>query len=211
MALIHKATLTPTKLELLAEWLPGRAWYEGKPGAEVTRVASYRFDDPAGEVGIETMLVGDGGGTVYQVPLTYRGAPLDGAESFLVGTMEHSVLGRRWAYDAVGDPVYVQELAKVALTGAGLAEEFVEVDGELVRREPSMTVAVTPSGGVPAVGAIRRIVDEDPTLIITDGVELAVVRRLTPVAAPAGAVLTGTWPGQPAPLLLAHAAPSADS
>jgi hypothetical protein len=211
MALIHKATLTPTKLELLAEWLPGRAWYEGKPGAEVTRVASYRFDDPAGEVGIETMLVGDGGGTVYQVPLTYRGAPLDGAESFLVGPKEHTVLGRRWAYDAVGDPVYVQELAKVVATGAGLAEEFVEVDGELVRREPSMTVAVTPSGGVPAVGAIRRIVDEDPTLNITDGVELAVVRRLTPVAAPAGAVLTGTWPGQPAPLLLAHAAPGADS
>jgi len=33
------------------------------------------------------------------VPLTYRGAPLDGAEDALVGTTEHGVLGRRWVYD----------------------------------------------------------------------------------------------------------------
>ncbi|MCW6011189.1 hypothetical protein K1W54_42610 [Micromonospora sp. CPCC 205371] len=209
MALIHKATLRPTKLELLAEWLPSRRWYEGKAGAELTRVAGYRFDDPEGEVGIETLLVGDGSELVYQVPLTYRGAPLDGAESFLVGTMEHSVLGNRWMYDATGDPVYAPLLARIVFTGVGHAEELQDVDGQLIRREPSMAVAGsgTPSSDVPAVGSIRRVVDEDPTLIMTDGVELAVVRRLAPLAVPEGAALTGTWPGQPDPLLLAYAVP----
>lgn len=207
MALIHKATLKPTKLELLAAWLPGRDWYEGKPGAEVVRVAAYRFDDPAGEVGIETLLVREGDGPVYQVPLTYRGAPLDGAEAYLVGTMEHSVLGSRWAYDATGDPVYVAELAKMVYTGAGLAEEYVEVDGRLERREPSMAVTSTASGAAPPVGALRRVVGADPTLIVTEGAELAVVRRLAAGAAPEGAALTGTWPGQPDPLLLAYASP----
>ena len=27
MAIIHKTTLTPSKLELLAEWLPAQPWY----------------------------------------------------------------------------------------------------------------------------------------------------------------------------------------
>lgn len=50
------ATLVPTKLELLAAWLPGQAWFAGD-AADLKRVASYRFADPDGEVGIETLLV----------------------------------------------------------------------------------------------------------------------------------------------------------
>ena len=93
MALLHRAELRPTKLDLLAAWLPSRRWFHGPAGADIVRVAGFRFDDPAGEVGIETILVRLGDG-VHQVPLTYRGAPLDGADDFLVGTTEHSVLGR---------------------------------------------------------------------------------------------------------------------
>ncbi len=100
MAMLHQATLTPTKAELIAAWLPGQPWFAGDAGA-VRLVGAYRFDDPAGEVGIESHLV-EVGGRTFHVPLTYRGAPLDGAEAFLVGTMEHSVLGRRWVYDAWG-------------------------------------------------------------------------------------------------------------
>ncbi|MEE3920756.1 hypothetical protein V2I01_28660 [Micromonospora sp. BRA006-A] len=37
--------------------MPGRQWFAGEAGAPVSRVAAYRFDDPAGEVGIETLLV----------------------------------------------------------------------------------------------------------------------------------------------------------
>ena len=72
---IHDAILTPTKLELLAAWLPAQPWFEGKAD-DLTKVASFRFVDPEGEVGIETILVASAGVT-YQVPVTYRGEPLD--------------------------------------------------------------------------------------------------------------------------------------
>lgn len=203
MALIHQATLRPTKLELLAEWLPGRGWYAGPAGA-VTRVATFRFDDPAGEVGIETMLVRVGDGPICQVPLTYRAGPLDGGDEWLLGTSEHSVLGKRWIYDGTGDPVYAAALASAILGNTGQAEQFTKVDGGLERREPTMAISSSATGTeVPAVGAVRRVVDGDPTLITTDTVELTVHRRLG--TGPAGAALTGTWPGQATPVPLATA------
>src|SRR5438270_5818036 len=100
MALIYKATLNPSKLSLLAAWLPGRPWFPGD--TDVQQLGAYRFDDPAGEVGIESFLLQTGDGSVVHVPLTYRGAPLAQAEEFLVGTTEHSVLGTRWVYDGCG-------------------------------------------------------------------------------------------------------------
>jgi hypothetical protein len=207
MALLHRAELHPTKLELLSTWLPGRHWYQGLNDADIVRVASYRFDDPAGAVGIETMLVRAGDGPIFQVPLTYRGAPLDGGDGWLIGTTAHSVLGPRWVYDACGDPVYAATLANAIFGKTGQAEEFVEVDGGLERREPTMTVT---SGGaqhadVPAAGSLRRVVDDDPALIVMDSVELAVVRRLDGSKGLAGVALTGTWSGQPDPLPLAYA------
>jgi hypothetical protein len=114
MAVIHHTTLKPTKLELLTAWLPSRPWYLGGAGEpELAKAGGFRLDDPQGEVGIEFMVVTDPSGThpiSYLVPLTYRGAPLDGAEHALVGTMEHGVLGRRWAYDGCHDPVLVAQL-----------------------------------------------------------------------------------------------------
>ncbi|MEV1119477.1 hypothetical protein AB0I91_30875 [Actinosynnema sp. NPDC049800] len=206
MALIHQATVTPTKLELLAGWLPGRDWYTG-PTGEVLRVAAYRFDDPAGEVGIETMLVRVGDGPVLQMPLTYRGAPLDGGDEWLIGTTEHSVLGKRWVYDGFGDPVYVAALAEAILTGAGQVEEFVQHEDRLERRDPNMGIVVTGhgSGGAPAAGAVERVTEGDPTLVVTETVELTVRRRLDSGGELTGAVLTGTWDGQGTPVPLASA------
>jgi hypothetical protein len=209
MALLHRAELRPTKLELLAAWLPDRPWFHGPTGADVERVAGYRFDDPAGAVGIETMLVRAGDGPVHQVPLTYRGAPLEGADGWLVGTTHHSVLGPRWVYDACGDPVYAAALAAAILGGTGQAEEFFEVDGERQVRPPSMSITSSGAGDVDvaSVGAPRRVVDGEPALIGTDTVELAVVRRPGAVHGRPGATLAGTWPGQPTPLPLAYATP----
>lgn len=206
MALLHQATLRPTKLELLASWLPGRSWFAGPAGA-VVLVGTFRFDDPAGAVGIETMLVRVGDGPVHQVPLTYRGAPLPGGDRWLLGTSEHSVLGRRWVYDGCGDPVYAAAMAGAILGNTGQAEQFVQVDGRLERREPSMSIAGDATGGaaVPAVGAIERVVDGDPTLIVTDTVELAVTRRLGAGGGVTGAVLTGAWSGQATPMPLVSA------
>jgi hypothetical protein len=111
MATIHRTTMAPTKLELLSGWLPGQPWFRsaGRPPA-LTRAGGFRLDDPRGEVGIEFAFVSDGEGTTYSVPMTYRGAPLPGAEQGLIGTSEHGVLGTRWIYDAAHDPVAVTQL-----------------------------------------------------------------------------------------------------
>lgn len=205
MALLHQAEIRPSKLELLSTWLPSRPWYRGPADAAVERVAACRFDDPAGEVGIETMLVRAGDGPILHVPLTYRGAPLDGAGDRLVGTCEHSVLGRRWVYDACGDPVYLTALANAIFAGTGQADEFIEVDGHPQRREPAMTVkgSGVPDAHAPLVRALPQVVDEDPARIVTDRVEIAVVRTVGGGSL-AGAGLTGTWADQPAPLVLAY-------
>jgi hypothetical protein len=220
MALLHQAELRPTKLELLAAWLPSRSWYPGPAGPELTRVVSYRFDDPAGAVGIETILVRAGDGPLVQVPLTYRGAPLDGAEPWLIGTTDHSVLGQRWVYDACGDPVYAKVLAHTMYTGAAQAEEFVDVAGRLVRREPASSVSGTgtPEAAVPAIGTLVSVDDGDPTVIRAGGIdlepdlepdlELVIARVLDGSGAlPAAAhpALTGTWDGQATPVALAYA------
>lgn len=49
----------PSKLELLAGWLPNQPWLDRDAG-DLRRVAAYRFVDPDGEVGTETLLVASG-------------------------------------------------------------------------------------------------------------------------------------------------------
>lgn len=122
VAEIHHAQLVPTKLEALRAWLPTRDWFAGD-GSQAEIAGRFRFVDPDGEVGIEVILVSEGG-RLYQAPLTYRGAPLDGADDALVTTMSHSVLGQRWVYDAVADPVFASELLRTIVeadTEAGLS------------------------------------------------------------------------------------------
>ncbi|GGS38351.1 1,4-alpha-glucan branching protein [Streptomyces griseoviridis] len=114
MAVIHRTFLKPSKLELLATWLPTRPWYRGGAGEpELARAGGFRLDDPEGEVGIEFMIVTDTAGAgpaTYLTPLTYRGTPLAGAEHALIGTAEHGVLGTRWIYDGCHDPVLAARL-----------------------------------------------------------------------------------------------------
>lgn len=148
-AIIHDATLTPTKLELLATWLPKQPWFEGS-GDDLERIAGFRLVDPDGEVGIDTMLVRSAG-VIYQVPLTYRAEPLADAESALIGTMEHSVLGTRYTYDAVADPVYLVELMRV----------IHEADNEADLSRGEKTMTVRGSGIVPvanAAGEMMRVI-----------------------------------------------------
>ena len=203
MAVMHRATLNPTKRELIAGWLPGRPWYPGPAEPAPRPIVSYRFDDPAGEVGIETILVDTGDGTLVQVPMTYRGAPLDGADRWLIGTSEHSVLGDRWIYDACGDPVYAEALANAIRTRTGQAEEFVDVDGRLERRDPSMSVRGSGAHTAVSIAAVIRVDEGDPTVIVTGSVELVVARVLVGAAGGHALELIGTWEGQTDPRLLA--------
>ncbi|MDR7278495.1 CG0192-related protein [Catenuloplanes atrovinosus] len=174
MAILHKAQLVPTKLELLNAWLPGRSWYAGPPSAAIEKVAAFRFDDPAGAVGVEAMLVRHrDGGPLHHVPLTYRGAPLAGADEHLLGTLEHSVLGTRWIYDAAGDPVYATALAHAVLTGAGNAEEIVE---GVTRPSDCRAKGTGTASQAPAVHARPAVKDGDPTVITAGGLTLTIAR-----------------------------------
>ena len=114
-----------------------------------------------------------------QVPLTYRAAPLAGAEDFLVGTTEHSVLGTRWVYDACIDPVWASTLATAILTGGTQVQMYLEEDGERVDIPPRMTVrgSGSPDAKVPAIEAVDAVHDDGMTTVVRAGdVELVVAR-----------------------------------
>lgn len=151
MAIIHRATITPTKQELLEAWLAQRPWGGSGP---VEILGGYRYDDPAGEVGVEGLVVVRGD-AVLHVPLTYRGAPEPSAE--LVATMDHSALGPRWVYDATTDPVAL-DCYQRALAGE-LEQAVAEVwDGDTFVgvREPAVRVTLE---GSPATGPLTFVHD----------------------------------------------------
>ncbi|ONI84669.1 hypothetical protein ALI22I_29495 [Saccharothrix sp. ALI-22-I] len=122
MVKIHAgATLTPGFREFLAPWVARQPWYQGTGVPVLAPVGFFRFEDPAGEVGVETHLVSDGA-VLYQVPMTYRGAPLvEAGPGALVATAEHSVLGTRWIYDGEADPVWRECVLDMVRTG-GVSE-----------------------------------------------------------------------------------------
>mgnify|MGYP000906788765 CR=1 FL=1 len=151
------ATLTPSKLDLLKAWLPTQPWYKGGDASDARIVGTFRFVDPAGEVGIETFLLRSGEFT-YQVPLTYRGEALEDSSDYLVGEMEHSVLGHRWVYDAVGDPVYTDELNRV-IREADTEAELSVPRPKTVTVEGSGVVLVSNSTGQMK---LNRVVDPAP-------------------------------------------------
>jgi hypothetical protein len=204
MAIIHKATLTPTKLDLLATWLPGRAWYPADAAPALQRVGACRFDDPDGEVGVEMLVLRAGDDLLLHVPLTYRAAPLPDAEHWLVGTTVHSVLGERYVYDGVGDPVYLEALVAAIRTGGQQAEEFVETESGPQKRDTDLTVRGTGSDPEPVVSAAPvRFEDGDPAVVVTDESRLTIRRILSDHPADEHLVLTATWAGLAAPVVLA--------
>ncbi len=123
IAYIHpEATLQPSKLELLASWLPNQWWFDGD-ASDLELLARYRFADPEGEVGLDGMIIRSTD-AVYHIPVTWRAAALEGPE--LIGTLEHSDLGLRYCYDAETDPVYRAELIRV-ISQADCDADIVEV------------------------------------------------------------------------------------
>lgn len=191
MATIHRTTMTPTKLELLESWLPTQPWYVGMASPALSKAGGFRLDDPQGEVGIEFMIVNDtaGGESVtYHAPLTYRGAPLEGAGDALVGTSEHGVLGKRWIYDGTHDPVLMAQLralfrsqaepqaqnlsntpdptvtARLATTGGGVMRviRVLHPDGTGPTAEPlgAITAGWTTPDGTACRGTIAAMLDE---------------------------------------------------
>ncbi|KUL45789.1 1,4-alpha-glucan branching protein [Streptomyces violaceusniger] len=183
MSIIHKTTMSPTKVELLTAWLPGQPWYAAAQRApELSRAGGFRLDDPEGEVGIEFMVVRDDAGdrpAWYHVPMTYHAAPLDGAEQALIGTTEHGVLGQRWIYDGAHDPVLVGQLF-------ALLQGRAEPQAQSVSDTPDPSVIAEVAGAgfeVPAGAAEASAVANGPDgtrLLLGDGVALQVTRVLRP-------------------------------
>jgi Maltokinase N-terminal cap domain len=184
MAFIHKTTMTPGKLDLLASWLPTQPWYAGtedKP--TLAKAGGFRLDDPRGEVGIEFMVVTDesaGRPLSYHLPLTYRGTPLDGADRALVGTAEHGVLGKRWVYDGTHDPVLLTQLL-------ALLQGDAEPQAQSVSDTPDPSVAAHFSGAaLPAAIDSATVVNgpHGTDLVVTAGpsdrLTVHVVRVLEP-------------------------------
>jgi hypothetical protein len=192
VAIIYpNATVSPTKLELLAAWFPSRPW--AGAGA-VEKVASFRFDDPEGEVGIESILVRRGE-VLLHAPLTYRSAPLAGADEHLVGTMQHSALGERWIYDAVGDPVAIACFTRAVRGQQTQADmELREGDAVVGRRDSAVRLRVEP-GGPSASSRDAEVLEVGGgrlTIARTFGTDLDGERRLV-AAWPNGEGVVAAW------------------
>ena len=105
IAKIHPtATLSPTKDEILHQQF-----------GPVTNIGAFRFVDPNGKVGIETLLVRETDGALLQFPVTYQEQRI--SDTHEVGTTEHSHLGTRHITKIVADPVAVTEIIRVILEG----------------------------------------------------------------------------------------------
>lgn len=177
MASIHRTTMTPSKLELLTGWLPKQSWYVGDAETpELVKAGGFRLDDPEGAVGIEFMVVVDATAqepVAYAVPMGYRGAALEGGPGeALIGTSEHGVLGTRWIYDGVHDPVVMAQL-RALLRGEAMPQHQSKSD------TPDPTVIVHGTGP-------------------DDGLDVQVIRVLRPAEAAqrsSGSLVAGwTWP-----------------
>jgi hypothetical protein len=171
MAVIHRTTLTPGKLELLSSWLPGQPWYQpAGRGPELVKAGGFRLDDPAGAVGIEFMVVTDGGGSgarAYQVPMTYRAGACADAAGALIGTARHGVLGERRVYDGLRDPVLVAQLVAL-LQGTAAAQ----AQGESHTPDPTVLSSPVPGGPLAVTGP--AVISDEPgrtelTLTVTAG------------------------------------------
>lgn len=197
----------------------------GHRGRGRTRV-ELRFDDPAGEDGIEVHLVRvPGTEEILQIPVTYRGAPLENAEPHLITEMSHSVLGTRWVYDGAADPVFLGELERAIRTGGTNVQEFMSTDeGEVERTDIASVQGVNDRDGSYGLSAeaahpLAETLSFDPnpspttlagtTMVRAGEADLEILRfpRAADSEASSGTVLgrlLGTWKGQDDPVLLAR-------
>lgn len=175
--------MTPRFSDFLPPWVALQPWYRGSGVPVLAPVGFFRFEDPAGEVGLETHLLTDGE-TVYQIPMTYRGAPArEIGENALIATAEHGVLGRRWIYDGQADPLWHDRVLHLVRTGG----------------------ASDPSGRGTARFAEARGEARTSDPLTPDVARVRLLRVLTPGPPPSGpdvaGVVLGTWnpPGGAAP------------
>jgi len=144
MGIVYNTSMSPSKNELVSAWLPKQEFYTGKGTPKLQHIGGFRLEDPEGQVGVELRIYADHSDTsdvVYHLPLTYRDAPLPGGEKYLIGTSEHAILGKRYIYDAAGDPVFTAQ-ARQLLAGNTTAQHHSESFTE----DPRIKVNGNPAG-----------------------------------------------------------------
>ncbi|TDO14920.1 hypothetical protein EV580_3058 [Mycobacterium sp. BK086] len=208
MAFVHRgATLRPTKPEIVSQWLAAADWFDADPETGSTAPLSYRFDDPAGKVGIEALIVPHAGRCI-QLPLTYREAPLEGAEDWLLTTMDHSALGRRWVYDGVGDPVLVAAFVSAIVGGTASAALEFDADDERHTAATSVQARGTGSGPLPTpLGVVSVERSESLSTVHTTAGALRIPHLLDPAAGASPLSLVGEGDAVGSNLLLAEFVP----
>jgi hypothetical protein len=206
MAIFHRAEITPSKAELIAAWAPTQVW---GPAADepLEVIGAFRFDDPNGRVGMETHLV-RAGGTLFQIPLTYRDEPLEGGGGAFITEMHHSVLGLRWVYDGLGDPLNLVMLAAVTMTGQGEALGMAVYEGRWYLAPTNVRIH---GGGwslerVPVDGFEPAETNTDGTTRYASDRFVLTVHRRPLAGTPPPIALTATWPGQADAVVLAEVA-----
>ncbi len=193
--------LTPSITAFLPSWVAQQRWYAGKGRVPaLTRIGGLRFEDPAGEVGIEIWLVLDESGqtpTIYQVPLTCRGALLAGGDHALVATLEDDSLGTRYIYDAPHDPVFATALLRrMGHEGQVLASRVLS--GE--QSNTSIILDLVDIVGAPSNPLICKLFrvlhhGENPDVVVQSALAAAGSMQ---VPSPVGNVF-GEWPDASAP------------
>ncbi|WP_347039449.1 hypothetical protein AAHB37_04840 [Glutamicibacter halophytocola] len=135
---------TPVCRQAKTSWSPlgppKQEFYTGKGTPKLQHIGGFRLEDPEGQVGVEPRIYADHSDTsdvVYHLPLTYRDAPLPGGEKYLIGTSEHAILGKRYIYDAAGDPVFTAQ-ARQLLAGNTTARSTIPSPSPMIRGSRSM-------------------------------------------------------------------------
>ncbi|MGP9781640.1 maltokinase N-terminal cap-like domain-containing protein [Glutamicibacter sp. AOP12-B1-11] len=128
MGIVYNTSMSPTKNELVSAWLVKQDFYSGQGVPKLEHIGGFRLEDPQGKVGVELRIYADHADTsevIYHVPLSYREAPLEGGEPYLIGISEHAILGPRYVYDAAGDPVF-NDQARGLLAGKSIPQHHTE-------------------------------------------------------------------------------------
>lgn len=171
MGIIYATTMEPTKTELLTAWLPSQDFFRGASTPQLETIGGFRLEDPAGEVGMEFIIAvdrQDADEVIYHLPLSYRGAALEGGDEYLLGTSEHGVLGLRYIYDGAGDPVW-NKCVRELFAGNSVPQHQNNSDTD----EPRVTVKGadnTPEASSGLIEIIRRVSAEDAEGCVVIGV-----------------------------------------
>jgi maltokinase len=209
-------------LELLADWLPRQRWYAGKGGGEpeLARLGGLQLADDGGaacgpaevDVWFVQATTPDGVGVTYQVPLTFRSAPLPELDHANVGVYDDPASGERYVYDGPHDPVYLRALLRLladegeAWAGEGAAFGRARAvrppggwaadpgwPGRVLGGEQSNTsVIVGGEGDRPIILKVFRVLagGDNPDVVVQTALAAAGSTR---VARPAGWI-EGWWP-----------------